>query len=183
MLKMIVVHVQGAVTLPNEESIICTHWLWLDETHVDENKNAFHDDFPVDSTTVALKLNLIENCLRNFFFSVIKDSFLKHGLTLLADQLQLVVLQVIPIEVLKASIHHLRVDDVAVPSLDQIVQELLSPFVSYQRSYLPLQVLLHEFFKDFIDLLVVVIGVALVNNDLVHFHVLLVRGNAIGFSA
>ena len=97
MLKMIVVHVQGAVTLPNEESIICTNWLGLDEAHVNENHNAFPDDLPVDSTTVAFKLNLIDNCLRNVLFSVIKDSFPKHAMTLLADQLHLILLQVIPV--------------------------------------------------------------------------------------
>ena len=78
-LKMIVVHVPGAFTLPNEESIICTNWLGLDEAHVNENHNAFPDDLPVDSTTVAFKLNLIDNCLRNFLFSAIKDCFPKHA--------------------------------------------------------------------------------------------------------
>ena len=180
---MIVVHVPGAFTLPNEESIICTNWLGLDEAHVNENHNAFPDDLPVDSTTVAFKLNLIDNCLRNVLFSVIKDSFPKHAMTPLADQLHLIGLHVIPVEVLKASIHHLRVDAVAVPSPEIIVQKFFSPFVFYQRSYLSLQVLLHELFKDLIDILLGIFDVDMVNNDIVHFHVLLFRGSARCFSA
>ena len=120
-LEMVVIYVQGTITLPDKESILCTNRLRLDETHVNKNLYALHDDLSIDGTTAALSLDLVENCLSDPFFSVIKNRFLEHGLTLLADELKLVVLQVIPIQVLKTSIHHLRVNNVALPSLDQIV--------------------------------------------------------------
>ena len=163
-LKVIVVDREIPVALPEEDSFARLHWFWLNEAHVYEHLDALLDHFFVDCISSTVFLDLVQNCCSDFNLPLGENSLLEHRHALFAHELQLVVFKVIAIKVLKTTVHHFGVDDVGLPGGDEITQKRLSALALEQRDHFMLEVFLDKLLKDLVYLLVIIVGIALIDN-------------------
>ena len=177
---MWVVLSQVAVTLPNKETFFGAHGLGLYQSHVDKHLDTLLDHVLLDHFSFAVIRNLLQDCSCEVCLAFRKYCVIKERHAFLTNKLQLVIPEVVPIEILKGSVHHLGINAVILPHFDQVHKQLLALSSSNEGLHFSGEVLAHEVLKDRVDLLVVVVRVTLVNDELVDLHIFCVGCNTHG---
>ena len=175
---MVFVLGQVAVALPHEIALSGFHGLRLDKADVDKDLDALLDCLFVNLLAGAVAGDLLEDSFCDIGALLSKNVLGKHRHALFADELELVILQVVSIEIVKGTLEHLREDAVSSPDLDEVCEKSDALVWLYQRGNFSLEIVCHKALENLVNLRVVIIRVALVHNELVNFHVLLVRGHS-----
>lgn len=111
---------QVAVTLPNKETFFGAHGLRLYQSHVDKHLDALLYHIFLDRLSFAVIRNLFQDCSCEVCLALRKDCVIEERHALLTHKLQLVIPEVVPVEILKGTVHHLGVDAVVFPHFDQV---------------------------------------------------------------
>ena len=82
---------------------------------------------------------------------------MEHMTASFSHHFELTILQIVSIQVVKTSVHHLGVDVVVVPHLNEVCQQLFSILVLDLWEHLILKILFSKLLEDHIDLLITVI--------------------------
>ena len=117
---MRVVLSQVAITLPNKETFFGAHGLRLYQSHVDKHLDALLDHVFLDHLSFAVIRNLLKDCSGEVCLALRKYCVIKERHALLTNKLQLVIPEVVPVEILEGTVHHLCVDAVVFPHFDQV---------------------------------------------------------------
>ena len=104
--KFLVINCEVLITLP-DELVALFHWSWLHETHVDVALERFLDSLTVDNLALSVFGYLEEDGLKKFLLLpfIIDILVVRHAL--LSKLWQTLVLQVVPVEVVKHLFHEL----------------------------------------------------------------------------
>ena len=92
----------------------------------------------------------------------------------MANQRQVAVPQVVTIKIVEGTVDTLGEDDEVGPDLDERIEKILTAAIFQLREHLILNIFLHKVILDVTNLLIVVVSIALVDDDLIHLHELFV---------
>ena len=92
----------------------------------------------------------------------------------MANQRQVAVPQVVTIKIVEGTVDTLGEDDEVGPDLDERIEKILTAAIFQLWEHLILNIFLHKVILDVTNLLIVVVSIALVDDDLIHLHELFV---------
>ena len=77
-LEVLIIHVKVAITLPQEETITCTHRLRKNKTDIDEHLDALFNDFLLDLFVVSVAGDLLQDGLLDVLLHLVIDFIFEY---------------------------------------------------------------------------------------------------------